>query len=200
MTVPTAPTTSHVAPPTRISRLTVRLLWLALAKKDPATALHCRRVGRLAAQIGRELGLPRGEVRTLLQAGWLHDIGKFAVPAAILSKTGPLNEAERTLIEGHVRAGCRIVGSFPALRHLLPAISGHHRRLDGSGYPATQAGEPVVDLGARVLAVADTWDALVTDRPYRPAMPRLEAEEILRDGAGHLYDPDVVGALFDVVS
>jgi HD-GYP domain-containing protein (c-di-GMP phosphodiesterase class II) len=148
----------------------------------------------LAVRIGRKLGLPRSELRTLIHAALLHDIGKFAVPDAVLQKPGELNKAERELIEAHVRAGCRIVASFPKLWHLLPAIAGHHERLQGGGYPASIAGEHI-PLSARVLAVADIWDALVSDRPYHRGMPFEEAQALLQAGAGRLYDPRVVDAL-----
>jgi putative nucleotidyltransferase with HDIG domain len=182
----------------RAKHVAIMALYLALRAKDPPTAAHSRRVARLAVKIGRKLGLPKDEVRALLHAGFLHDIGKFAVPDAVLSKPDELDPAEREMIERHVRAGCRIVASFPMLWHLLPAIAGHHERMRGDGYPASTAGEHI-PLSARVLAVADTWDALVSDRPYRRALPHQRAKEILLAGAGRLYDPKVVAALMAIV-
>lgn len=182
----------------RVTHATVSALWLGLESRDPDTANHSRRVARLAAGVGRRMGLRPADLRTLIHAALLHDIGKYFVPIAVLNKPGALDPAEREVIERHVAAGVRIVASFPALRHLLPAIEGHHERVNGSGYPQRASGDGICQA-ARILAVADCWDALVSDRPYRRAMGREEAKEILREGAGHQFDPEVVEALMAVV-
>ncbi|MFO0888310.1 MAG: HD domain-containing protein [Isosphaeraceae bacterium] len=175
----------------------VRTLCKALRHHDPYTAAHSVRVGRLAAKIGRRLGLSKFEVRSLLHGGWLHDIGKFFVPLAVLNKPAALDAAEREVVMRHVSDGVRLIASFAALWDLIPAIGGHHRRINGSGYPVEIDGD--LALAARVLAVADVWDALVSDRPQRRAMSREQAQAIIQAGAGDEYDPQVVAALLAVV-
>jgi HD-GYP domain-containing protein (c-di-GMP phosphodiesterase class II) len=173
--------------------------WLAIHARDPYTGMHCRRVARLAVRIGRALGLPAAEQRTLLHAGWLHDVGKCAVPDGVLLKPGPLDPEERQAIELHVRDGCRLLGRFPLLWNLQPIVAAHHERWDGTGYPAALAGTSI-PLGARVLALSDVYDAMTTDRPHRRGMPRDKALGIIRDEGGRQFDPEITAGFVELVA
>jgi HD-GYP domain-containing protein (c-di-GMP phosphodiesterase class II) len=171
----------------------VRALLVRLAEKDEATEGHTRRVAMLAVQVGEALGLARSRLRVLALGGLLHDIGKLAVPTAVLRKPGPLDDDEFALIRTHPGAGERLLrdlGGFPggALRLVLD----HHERLDGSGYPRGLPGEEL-EVETRILAVCDVYDALVSDRVYRSAWSRDRALALLRDGA--LFDQRCVVAL-----
>lgn len=186
----TSPGNLHIA---EAELVTIRALWRSLAARDPATAAHSRRVARLARRIGRRLGLGPDELRMLSRAGRLHDIGKLATPDATLRKPGSLDEAERRRIERHVRDGVLILADFPALWQLLPLVATHHERWDGAGYPAGLAGS-AIPYGGRILAVADSFDAMTASRPYRGRLPAKAARRILRSGAGTQWDPAVVEA------
>jgi HD-GYP domain-containing protein (c-di-GMP phosphodiesterase class II) len=163
------------------------------------TALHSKRVTLLSGRIGRRLGLSRRQLRKLVLAAWLHDIGKVGTPDAVLLKRGPLTPRQRQVIDLHVRHAIEILGPMPELWHLLSAIAGHHERHNGSGQPCRLAGDSI-DICARVIAVADSFDAMTQKRCYTKAgMPRERAVEIIRSEAGTLFDPEVVAAFLDVV-
>jgi HD-GYP domain-containing protein (c-di-GMP phosphodiesterase class II) len=179
---------------TRVRALTVRL-----AEKDCSTEEHTRRVALLAVQIGESLGLPRSRLRSLATGGLLHDIGKLAVPDEILKKPGSLTEEEFGVIQRHPEWGhhlLRELGDFAAdVRRL---VLDHHERLDGSGYPRGLT-EAQLDLETRILAVCDVYDALISPRVYRDAWAPQRALDLLREGAGRLFDPRCVAALERVV-
>jgi HD-GYP domain-containing protein (c-di-GMP phosphodiesterase class II) len=178
----------------------IRALLAALAEKDPYTEEHTRRVALRAAQVGDELGLSPGRLRDLAIGGLLHDIGKLAVPDAILKKPGPLTEAEYHAVMQHVFTGealLRELGGFsPMVRRL---VRGHHERFDGSGYPRAVAGDPIPPAVA-ILAVCDVYDALISERVYRQAWTHERALEHLRAGAGKQFDATCVEALADVLA
>jgi hypothetical protein len=159
----------------------VRALLVRLGEKDAATEGHTRRVAMLAVQLGEALGLPRPRLRMLALGGLLHDIGKLAVPASVLGKPGPLDDAEFAEIKRHPEAGERLLaelgGFAPSVRRL---VLDHHERLDGSGYPRGLVGAEL-DLETRILAVSDVYDALVSDRVYRGAWTCERALALLRD-------------------
>jgi len=162
-------------------------------RRDPTTASHQRRVAQLASRLALELELGEEAARGLHIAGLLHDVGKVAIPHDVLSKTGPLHPIQLAMIREHVRASALVVSELDAPWPLEAWIAQHHERLDGSGYPLGQAGDRI-DLGGRILAVADVVEAMCSHRPHRPA-PGLEAALAeLRDGAGQRYDPGVVRA------
>lgn len=146
----------------------------AIEGKDPATEGHCERLSVLAERLGRRLGLPEGELVALRRAGIVHDIGKVAVPDAILLKGGPLTEDEWTVMREHAAAGERICAPLKSFRRVLPIVRYHHERQDGSGYPDGLAGA-AIPVTARVLQVVDVYDALRMERSYKRALGPLEA-------------------------
>jgi putative nucleotidyltransferase with HDIG domain len=158
----------------------------------PGIDAHCRRVARYSAGTARRMCLAREQVALVRRAASLHDIGKFETPAAIINRVGPLSREEFALVEQHSTAGEKLVAGLGD--DLLAAIvRHHHERFDGGGYPDGLAGK-AIPLGARIVAVADTFDAVTSARPYRAAICRREALELLEAEAGTQLDPDVVGA------
>jgi diguanylate cyclase (GGDEF)-like protein len=175
----------------------------ALAKimeaKDEGTQEHVRRVRDLSVQLGQRLGLCASELQALEAASLLHDIGKLGVPEAILSKPGRLSESEVRQIRLHPELGADILDAIGFPFPLAPIVRHHHERWDGTGYPDGLA-ELDIPLGARILAVVDTYDALTSDRPYRTALSPAEAAEFLEDEAGRAFDPLVVRTILDCVA
>jgi diguanylate cyclase (GGDEF)-like protein/putative nucleotidyltransferase with HDIG domain len=162
--------------------------------RDSYTAGHSRRVQQLALAIGRELGLSQAELDLLGHAALFHDIGKLAIPDAILLKPASLTEDEWALMQRHAEEGARIIDRLGFLNDAVPAIRHHHERFDGTGYPDRLAGEEI-PLGARIIHVADALDSMLTTRIYRAARPAAEALEELRASAGTQFCPRCVGAL-----
>jgi diguanylate cyclase (GGDEF)-like protein/putative nucleotidyltransferase with HDIG domain len=162
--------------------------------RDAYTAGHSRRVQQLALAIGRELGLSQAELDLLGHAALFHDIGKLAVPDAILLKPSTLTDEEWALMQRHSDEGARIIDRLGFLNDAVPAIRHHHERFDGTGYPDSLAGEDI-PLGARIIHVADALDSMLTTRIYRAARPAHEALEELRRGAGSQFCPRCVNAL-----
>ncbi|MCL6515319.1 HD-GYP domain-containing protein [Alicyclobacillus sp.] len=163
-------------------------LILATERKDPYTAGHNLRVTLYALQLARSMGVAKDGLRALARGGVVHDVGKLHVPDEILNKPGPLTPEERSVIEQHPITGyelCRYIGFMP---DELAVIRHHHERWDGTGYPDGLRGEEI-PLLARILAVADVYDALTSSRAYRAAWPRERALEVIREGAGSQFDP-----------
>ena len=176
----------------------MRALLVRLAEKDTATEGHTRRVAMLAVQVGEQLGLARGRLRTLALGGLLHDMGKLTVPSEVLTKPGPLDDDEFAEIRKHPDAGVRLLrdlGGFAP--EVLRLVHDHHERLDGSGYPRGLAGEQL-ELEVRILAVCDVYDALVSDRVYRAAWSPDRALALLQDP--EQFDPACVAALERVLA
>jgi putative nucleotidyltransferase with HDIG domain len=171
----------------------------ALEAKDPYTRGHSERVGALARRLAMALAMPAAEADTIAQAGLLHDIGKIGVPEAVLRKGGPLTDDEWELMRRHPIVGAQIVAPFEFFAAGVLAIRHHHERCDGSGYPDRLVGT-AIPAGARVVAVADVYDALTSDRPYRAALSTADALELIVRQAGTTLDPDVVAALLDVLA
>jgi putative two-component system response regulator len=168
---------------------------VAAEYRDHDTAQHIERIGRYSALIGERLGLPPGRQEVLRHAASLHDIGKIGVPDAILRKPGPLDEAERRLMETHTIIGARILeGSLSDVLRVGSEIAlTHHERWDGTGYPHRLAG-PAIPLHGRICAVSDVFDALTTDRPYRAAIPADTVFTMLAAERGRQFDPEVLDA------
>lgn len=159
--------------------------------RDPYTADHQKQVADLSEKIGRELGLDKKRLKLLRHAAMLHDIGKSTVPLEILIKPGRLSSVEWSLIALHPLMGKQILQEIPHSSELAEIVVQHHERLDGSGYPEGLAGKKIL-MEARIIAVADVFNAMTSHRPYRPALSQREALRELRDKAGVLYDTSVV--------
>jgi putative nucleotidyltransferase with HDIG domain len=163
----------------------------AVDAKSPWTAGHSERVAQNALQIGRALGLGEAELNHLHRGALLHDLGKIGVPAAILDKNGRLTDDEFAKIKAHPTIGARILEPIVEFKEVTPLVSQHHERYDGKGYPLRLDGENI-DWGARILAVADVYDALLSDRPYRKGWPEKKVLAVIEQGAGSQFDPNVV--------
>ncbi|CAL9443596.1 HD-GYP domain-containing protein [Streptomyces pilosus] len=177
---------------------TIRALVQAVDIKDGYTRGHSERVGRASMMIARELGLDDERVEVLRFAGILHDVGKLGVPTRLLTKNGPLTAEERRVIELHPEYGHEMVRGISFLGEARAAVLHHHERLDGSGYPYGLAGGQIPE-SARVVAVADAFDAMTSTRSYSRARPVPVALEELRRCAGSHFDPRMVGALVRAV-
>lgn len=171
----------------------IRSLATAIEARDDYTGGHVERVARLAAATGREMGLEGPELRALWVGALLHDVGKIGVPDEILRKPGALTEAEYAEMRRHPATGAAIMERSSFLRPGLPAVLHHQERWDGGGYPAGLRGEEI-SLQGRIVAVVDTFDALITHRPYRAAAPEADALAEIRRCAGTQFDPAVVEA------
>ncbi|SMC44311.1 HD-GYP domain-containing protein [Sporomusa malonica] len=172
---------------------TIESLVTALEAKDAYTYGHSSQVANIAEAIGRELGFAEDELLTLRIAALLHDIGKIGIPDHILNKPGRLDAEEWAIIKQHPETGAKIIAGIPALKAVAESVRHHHARWDGEGYPAALSRE-AIPLGARIIAVADTYQAMVSDRPYRAGMPEEVALKEIRRCAGTQFDPQVVGA------
>jgi putative nucleotidyltransferase with HDIG domain len=177
---------------------TIRSLAGAVEAKDPYTRGHAQRVGALAVEIGRALGLPEADLRALEYGGILHDIGKIGIPDAVLQKKDPLTASEIETVRTHPLVGAEIVRGVAFLGGALPAIRSHHERWDGSGYPDHLAGE-AIPLVARIVNAADTWDACTSERPYQRAFSAEETAALLVGLRGTQIDPAVHDALLAVL-
>jgi putative nucleotidyltransferase with HDIG domain len=178
---------------------TLEALARAIDAKSHWTAGHSERVTKLALKIGRLLGLPREEMDVLHRAGLLHDIGKLGIPMDILDKEGKLTRKEEQLMREHVRLGLRILEPIAAYDDVISVVSHHHESFNGDGYPDGLAGK-AISLGGRIFAVADSFDALTSNRPYRQALDRDFAIEMIKRGRGSRYDPDIVQAFLEVMA
>jgi diguanylate cyclase (GGDEF)-like protein/putative nucleotidyltransferase with HDIG domain len=172
---------------------------MAIDAKDQHTHGHTERVRDIATMIAEDMGLGRDEIDAVRTAAMLHDIGKLAVPDYILSKPGQLTEEEMKKIRTHTLVGAAILEPVKFPWPVVPAIRSHHEWLDGSGYPESLANDDI-PLGARILAVADVYDALLSHRPYRPAMTVQEAVAFMRARSGTQFDPEILKVCFRVLS
>jgi putative nucleotidyltransferase with HDIG domain len=177
----------------------VRALTSAIDAKDPYTCGHSDRVARIGVRLAKELGCDAKMLHTIYMAGLLHDIGKIGIDDAVLRKPGKLTEAEFDHIKQHPELGYRILADLHQLADVLPAVLHHHEQWDGKGYPFKLAGEQI-PLIARILAVADAYDAMNSDRPYRRGMPVERVEELFRQGAAQQWDAEVIKAYFTAKS
>lgn len=173
----------------------VRALTSAIDAKDPYTCGHSDRVARVSVRLGRELGEDEETLHRLYMAGLLHDIGKIGIDDAVLRKPGRLTEAEFEHIKLHPQLGYKILGDLKQLAAVLPVVLHHHEQWNGGGYPQGLSKEDI-PLLARIAAVADAYDAMTSDRPYRKGMPHEAVEAIFRQGSGIQWDPRVIDAFF----
>ena len=176
----------------------IAALVAAVEVKDRETQGHNRRVAQLCVQIGRQLGMSATELRVLARTGLLHDVGKLGIPDAILEKQGPLNESESAVMKAHPEIGVSILRRGGHFKRELLGVLYHHERMDGSGYPHGLVAE-AIPIEARIVAVADTYDVLTTDRPYQHARAEPEARRVVREEAGSHLDQRVVAALMRVL-
>ena len=172
---------------------TVRALSNAVEARDAYTGKHAERVAAYGIEIARALEVPESALPELEFGFLLHDIGKVAIPDAILYKPGALTDEERALMARHPVIGAEIVGEIEFLDEAAEVVRSHHERWDGGGYPDGLAGEEI-PLAARVFAVADVLDALTSDRPYRPASPISAVRELINAESGTQFDPGVLEA------
>ena len=163
--------------------------------KDREALAHNQRVARLCVHIGRQMSMSAGELRVLARAGLMHDIGKLRIPDAVLHKHDPLSESEWTLMRTHPEMGLTLLDRRDQSTREVLAVLYHHERLDGSGYPYGLKAEGI-PIEARIVAVADTYDALTSDRPYRIACSDAEARRVLAEEANTRLDSRAVAALF----
>jgi HD-GYP domain-containing protein (c-di-GMP phosphodiesterase class II) len=175
------------------SRQSRDVLLSALTERNPELGGHLTMVAELAERTARHLDLPREDVDTVREAAELHDVGKVAIPENILRKAGPLTDEEWGFVRRHTLAGERILSAAPALSQVARLVRSSHERWDGTGYPDALAGE-AIPLGARIVAVADAFDAMTSDRPYRRAVSPAQALGELRRCAGSQFDATVVEA------
>lgn len=172
---------------------TLHALARTVDAKSAWTAGHSVRVSEMAARIGRVLALPQNVLEDLERAALLHDIGKIGIPLRILDKTGNLTKEEYDTVKEHPSIGARILSPIRAYESIIPAVEQHHERYDGRGYPRGAKGD-AIHLMARIMAVADAFDAVVSDRPYRKGLARESAIKEIQEGAGRQFDPEIAEA------
>jgi HD-GYP domain-containing protein (c-di-GMP phosphodiesterase class II) len=169
---------------------TLEVLGAAIDLRDSPTAGHSRRVFLYSIEIAKAMGGLENQMRNIAMGAWLHDIGKLAISDTILLKPGPLTDEEREIMQRHVQIGYDLVKGIPFLADAAEIIFAHHERCDGSGYPRGLKTEEI-PVGARIFAVADTFDAMTSDRPYRRALAFETSREVIARGAGKQYDSQV---------
>ncbi len=188
-----SPRTSRRGGPARTLEV-VRMLLITVRGKDPKLDLHCRNVSRLCFRIARRLGLSAWEIHDVGLAGLLHDVGKICVPDVILQKPGALTPDEMAIVRQHADQGADMLAPVPSLSAVALAVRHHHENFGGGGYPDGIAGEQI-PLPSRIVLVADAYDAITSDRPYRSGQTPAEAIKILRENQGRQFDPRVVATL-----
>ncbi|MDD5070076.1 MAG: HD domain-containing protein [Candidatus Omnitrophica bacterium] len=170
----------------------------AIEAKDHYTGKHVESTAYIAEALATELKLPRSEVENIKRAAILHDLGKVGIDDAILSKQGPLTPAEKEVIKSHPWVACEILRNIHSLRGSIPAILYHHERYDGSGYPLGLQGDEI-PLGARIVALSDVYQALVSNRPYRSSFTKKKAVTIIKDESGKHFDPKIVQCFLKII-
>ncbi|GAC1301156.1 MAG: hypothetical protein NVSMB19_08950 [Vulcanimicrobiaceae bacterium] len=176
----------------------VSSLLSAIEARDPATCEHSRAVGMWCGRMAKQMGMPAAEQAFAALAGTLHDVGKIATPTDVLLKPGALTDVEWESMRAHSRIGAKMLERIPSLREIAPVVRAHHERVDGSGYPDRLAGQSI-PLVARIVAVADSFHAMISKRPYRQAMPVAAALDELRRGIGTQWDPLATDAMLAIV-
>ena len=170
---------------------TLEALGSALDLKDAETEGHCQRVTAFCISIARAMPVPNAYLPVLARAAFLHDIGKMAIPDKILRKPGPLTDDEKQIMRTHCEIGYNMLIRIPFLRAAAEIVLAHQEFYDGSGYPRSLKGEQI-PLGARIFTIADSLDAMISDRPYRKALPLSHARSEIKRCSGTQFDPQVV--------
>jgi len=170
----------------------------ALEYRDGETAGHSRRVTELSLVVGRSLGLSAEDLKNLRRGSYLHDIGKMAIPDAILLKPGPFTDSEWEVMKQHPICSREFLADIPFLHGAIPIVYSHHERWDGTGYPEGLKGDEI-PLLARIFTVVDHWDALTSDRPYRKAWPEDEVHMYLIQNSGKIFDPQIVNVFLSTL-
>ena len=176
---------------------TIEALGSALNLKDAETAGHSQRVTAYTISIAKSVPVPLSYLTVLARAAFLHDIGKMAIPEKILRKPGALDDAEKVIMRTHSEIGYNMLTRIPFLRDAAEIVLAHHEFFDGTGYPRQLRGEQI-PLGARVISVANALDAMLSDRPYRNALPMSHAREEIRRCAGTQFDPKIVEVFLSI--
>jgi putative nucleotidyltransferase with HDIG domain len=176
---------------------TLEALGGALDLKDAETEGHCKRVTAFTIAIAKNMKTDPTLLQQIARAAFLHDIGKMAIPDRILRKPGPLNDEERTIMRTHCEVGYNMLIRIPFLREAAEIVLSHQEYFDGTGYPRGLKGD-AIPMGARIFAVADALDAMISDRPYRRALPISHAREEIRRCCGTQFDPDVVKVFLEL--
>lgn len=176
---------------------TLEALGSALDLKDAETEGHCQRVTAFCISIAKEMPVPGPYLAVLARAAFLHDIGKMAIPDGILRKPGPLNDDEKQIMRKHCEIGYNMLIRIPFLRDAAEIVLAHQEFYDGSGYPRGLKGDQI-PLGARIFTIADSLDAMISDRPYRRALPMSHAREEIQRCSGSQFDPAVVNVFMSI--
>jgi len=177
---------------------TLTALARAIDAKSSWTSGHSERVTKLAMEIAQAMGYSGKDLERMRRGGLLHDIGKIGTPPTVLDKAGRLTPEELKTMRDHVRLGAHILEPIPGFAEILPIVLQHHEWVDGSGYPEGLAGE-AISLDARIFSVADCFDALASDRPYRAGLPREHVIGMIKEGSGRQFDPKAVQAFLNVM-
>lgn len=176
----------------------IRSLALTIEARDPSTIGHCERLASYAVALGERVGLDADDLQALEQGGFLHDLGKIAIPDALLLKSGPLTPAEFELMKRHTLVGEALCGELQSVRRVRPIIRSHHERYDGSGYPSGLRGDEI-PMTAQIMGVVDVYDALTTARPYKPAWtPARALEELRQEARRGRFQPALVQVFLDL--
>lgn len=176
---------------------TLEALGGALDAKDAETEGHCQRVTAFTITMAKAMGVHKNQLRHIARGAFLHDIGKMGIPDHILRKPGPLTSEEREIMRRHCEIGYAVLERIPFLKEAAEIVLSHQECYDGSGYPRGLKGEQI-PLGARIFAIADTLDAMISDRPYRKAMPISAVREEVRKYSGRQFDPRVAEVFFSI--
>jgi len=177
---------------------TIKVLSEAIEAKDRYTQGHCSRVSCYACDLGADMGMSQEELESLMAGALLHDIGKLGIKEDILNKNGPLDPFEWLEVQAHPVVGAKIVKGIEYLTAAAEIIRHHHERWDGGGYPDGKKGV-VIPTSARIVGIADAFDALTSERPYRPAKPQDEALAVMRENRGTQFDPEILDLFTEIV-
>ena len=189
--------TEHDTSDTRIWEVATSLAG-AIDAKDPYTKGHSTSVSKFSEALARAINLPEKEINRITLGALLHDVGKIGIPETVLKKEGPLSDEEWSIMKQHPVIGVeKVLNPNPNLRDLIPIVRHHHERIDGKGYPDNLSGENI-PLAAKIVAIADTYHALISDRPYRKGMKIEKAISILEEGAGTQWDADLVRTFIQI--